>query len=366
MIIGAGPAGCSCAISLLNTDKYQVYLLDNSKSGKFHIGESIPPDMNLVMKQLGIYESFLEEGHEACYGSCSYWGSDKRGYNDSMLSPYGHGWHLDRARFNEYLVKECQKRGAHVLSNTSLVKSEELAEGHKVYFKTKGEETQSITVDFVVDASGGRGVFASAKGSLKNHGTPLVCIGIRFKNKARQPVTKLTYLESVEHGWWYAASIPGEYMLVTFYSTSEVVKQLGLHDLKNWFELLAASPNTFELVAQMEPVEPKVRGFKAESFCRDKIVGNNWLAIGDAATTYDPITSQGIIKAFTHGARAAELIEYHRRGEQAALPQFENEIKAQYSQYLQSRTYFYQLEKRWPDSPFWKTLQLTDELEHAS
>jgi len=68
VIIGAGPAGCSCAISLLNAGIQEVTIIDNSKGGKFHIGESIPPDMNLLLKQLGIYESFLKEGHEPCYG----------------------------------------------------------------------------------------------------------------------------------------------------------------------------------------------------------------------------------------------------------------------------------------------------------
>lgn len=365
VIIGAGPAGCSCAIWLLNTGKYEVVIIDNAKDGKFSIGESIPPDMNLLLRQLGIYESFLKQEHEACYGSCSYWGSPKRGYNDSMLSPHGHGWHLDRAAFNLFLVEECRKRGAQIMNNTTYLGSKALSKGYQLAFQQKGKTTSFINADFVVDATGSKGVFAKEQGSLKQQGTSLVCLGLRFKNKALKEVSKLTHLESVEHGWWYAARIPGNYILVTFYTTAPLVKELGLHDLSNFIGLLAASPNTFNLLAQMEPADSKIKGFNAQSFCLDKVSGKDWLAIGDAATTYDPITSQGITKATIQGARAAELIAPYLDGTKEAMVQYQKEVKDQFEYYLSSRNYFYNLEQRWPQSPFWKALHSTTAAEVA-
>ncbi len=360
VIIGAGPAGCSCAISLLNAGIGNVVIIDNSKGGKFHIGESIPPDMNFLLKQLGIYESFLEQNHEPCYGSCSYWGSPLRGYNDSLLSAHGHGWHLDRSKFNQFLVEESSKRGAIIISDATYIDADKLDIGYQIRYQKKGQEKETIDAHFVVDSTGSRGVFASDQGSYKIQGTPLVCMGLRFKNKGNREVSKLTHLESVENGWWYAARIPGEFLLVTFYTTATIVKELGLHDLKNWIHLLAEAPNTFDILSQMEPVEKRVRGFNASSFCLNTMTGEDWLAIGDAATTYDPITSQGITKATTQGARAAEIITYHLQGEKEALLQYEEEVKAQYEYYLSSRNYFYSLEKRWPNNSFWKTMQTTE------
>ncbi|MFT5891202.1 MAG: flavin-dependent dehydrogenase, partial [Dokdonia sp.] len=151
--------------------------------------------------------------------------------------------------------------------------------------------------------------------------------------------------------------------LVTLYTTAAVVKELGLHDLQNWIHALAEAPNTRDLLSQMEPVENKVRGFNAASFCLNTMVGEDWLAIGDTAATYDPITSQGITKATTQGARAAEIIAYYLQGSKEALDQYEKEVKAQYEYYLTSRSYFYNLEKRWPESHFWKTMQAKEVLE---
>lgn len=363
VIIGAGPAGCSCAIALLNAGIKNVSIIDNAKGGKFHIGESIPPDMNLLLKQLGIYESFIKEGHEPCYGSCSYWGSPLRGYNDSMLSPYGHGWHLDRSRYNEFLREESAKKGAMIIKDATYLGSHKIPEGYRIEYQQKQEGNKEIETNFVVDATGSRGAFASDRGAYKIEGNPLLCIGLRFKNKGNREVSKLTHLESVEHGWWYAARIPGEYLLVTFYTTASVVRTLGLHSLKNWIHLLAEAPNTWNLLSQMEPVENKIRGYNAVSFCLNTIVGEQWLAVGDTAATYDPITSQGITKATTQGARAAEIIAHYLQGEKEALQQYEREVKAQYAYYLSSRNYFYTLEKRWPDSPFWKTMQEKEVLE---
>lgn len=357
VIIGAGPAGCSCAIALLNAGFTEVTIIDNAKDGKFHIGESIPPDMNLLLKQLDIYNSFLEAGHEPCYGSCSYWGSHLRGYNDSMLSPHGHGWHLDRSKYNQFLVDQSRKKGAKIIKEATYLESNRVENGYQIKYKKKQEDCVRLSANFVVDATGSKGVFAKDQGAYKIPGTSLMCVGIRFKNKGKREVSKLTHLESVEHGWWYAARIPGEYLLVTFYTTASLVKKLKLYSLKKWFQLLAESPNTWELLSQMEPVEGKIRGFNAESFCLNTISGKDWLAVGDTASTYDPITSQGITKATTQGARAAEIINYYLKGSQKALAQYEAEVKSQYNYYLTSRKHFYNLEKRWPKSMFWTKLQ---------
>ena len=355
-IIGAGPAGCSCAIAILNAGIANVTLVDTSKTGKFHIGESIPPEMNPILRQLGIAEAFQAQNHEPCFGSCSYWGSEKRGYNDSILSPFGHGWHLDRSKFNQFLVNEAVERGAKVLSGHSYQSSAKTEHGYQLSLKNELGEINSIDADFVVDASGVRSVFATDQGSKKQHETPLVCLALRFKNKGLREVSKLTHLESVENGWWYAARIPNEQLLVTLYTNAETVKKLGLNDLKNWIQLLQQSPNTHQWIAQMEPIDQKLLGFPAQSFCLDHVVGENWMAIGDAASAYDPITSQGIIKSITQGMRAAEIIAHCKNGAKEALPYFEKEVFHQYEQYKEARQHFYNLEQRWPQSEFWREM----------
>lgn len=312
--------------------------------------------MNPLMRQLGIYNAFLAEGHEPCYGSCSYWGSPLRGYNDTILSPFGHGWHLNRARYNAFLQQQATARGAIILSGFTYQYAQQTAVGYALHLKHDSGKTEVLAADFVVDASGARSVFATEMGSHKIQSKPLVCLALRFKNKAQREVSTLTHLESVEAGWWYAARIPGAQLLVTFYTTAETAKILALNQLENWMSLLQKSPNTSSWVAEMTPDDDKLLGFSAPCFQLKNPVGKQWMAIGDAAAAFDPITAQGIIKSTTQGMRAAEIIAHYSRGAHEALAYFEHEVSNQYVQYTAARQHFYQLEQRWPESIFWKTM----------
>jgi len=82
-----------------------------------------------------------------------------------------------------------------------------------------------------------------------------------------------------------------------------------------------------------------------------------WLAVGDAASTYDPISSQGIYKALRNGLEAAKAIASYLHGDSQGLKEYESAITSQFDNYLTYRNYFYQMERRWLASPFWQQRQ---------
>ncbi len=358
IIIGAGPAGSTCAIQLLRLGLKKVLLVESGSFEKFRIGESIPPDTNVLLHKLGIYHDFVADGHEPCYGSCSYWGDDLRGYNDFLLNPHGHGWHLNRSRFDAFLAKKAAVLGVNVRINTSFEDTKQLENGgFEITLKTDKQHLSTVTADIVVDASGNRAVFATAQGSQKIHTLPLVCLGIRLKIKDElQKISKLTHLEAVPYGWWYAARIPDDTLLIGLYSTAEIIKSENLNQLDAWISHLNATPNTQILTVGLEPIDERPKGFQAPSFRLDKVAGENWLAIGDTASSYDPITAQGIIKSMTNAFSAAAMIHKKHEGHINDFSGYAQEIDHLYAQYLEMRRYFYNLERRWPDSIFWKKL----------
>ncbi|MGC2697329.1 MAG: tryptophan 7-halogenase, partial [Candidatus Angelobacter sp.] len=85
--------------------------------------------------------------------------------------------------------------------------------------------------------------------------------------------------------------------------------------------------------------------------------GDHWLAAGDAASTFDPLSSQGIMKAMRSALRAAQAIVRHLRGRGTALAQYAELVEREYDRYLDARAAYYRLEQRWPDSPFWQQRQ---------
>lgn len=358
-IIGGGPAASVCALALAQRGVTDVLMLESGDYSQFRIGESIPPESRRVFQALEIDAAFLQQGHAPCYGSCSYWGSDKRGYNDSLLNPRGHGWHLDRRNFNLFLAAQAQQRGVRVINNIRLLSSQAAADGTGFLLtlvQTSAGQLStkhlSLEADFVIDASGARSLFARQRGSQKQESQPLVCLAARFAADSSRPQAGLTHLEAVEQGWWYGAQLPDASLLLTFYSDAPSIKALRAHEQPHWFKLLAAARNTDQLRNGAEMLETGLMRFPAPSQCLDSVSGPNWLAIGDAASTYDPITSQGIIKAMSNGLLAADTV-----AGRCTPAEYGAVIKAEYRRYLEMRRYFYKLEQRWPDAPFWHRLQ---------
>lgn len=352
VIIGGGPAGCACALALAQHGVHDVLVIEAGDYAQFHIGESIPPEANRLFQALGIAQDFFAEMHAPCHGSCSWWGSDKRGYNDALLHPLGHGWHLERARLNRFLALQARLRGAEVLERASLAASAPADGGGFALQLMLGDPAHArpvaIHAELVVDASGTRAVFARQRGSRKVETQPLVCLAMRFAVPAGAG-GGLTHLEAVEHGWWYGAHLPDATLLLAFYGDAATIKAQRLQQAGHWLAWLAAAPNTAAFARDAVPLAGGVRSYPAPSYCLDRLHGEGWLAIGDAASAYDPITSQGIAKALANGMAAAAAIAGH-----ATLDAVAQAMVQRYSDYLGQRQQYYGWEQRWPDSPFWR------------
>jgi len=100
VVLGGGPAGCAAAIALRQHEVDRVLVVEAGHYEAERIGEGIPPDTRTLLQRLGVWNEFLKEGHDACLGSCSSWGTAELGFNDFLFNPLGNGWHLERKRFD--------------------------------------------------------------------------------------------------------------------------------------------------------------------------------------------------------------------------------------------------------------------------
>ena len=85
----------------------------------------------------------------------------------------------------------------------------------------------------------------------------------------------------------------------------------------------------------------------ASSFRLDRVAGPRWLAIGDAATALDPLSSHGLGNALFTGMRAAEAIATGN------FDDYERAVDKMWNVYVSRRRELYASERRWPSSPFW-------------
>lgn len=82
--------------------------------------------------------------------------------------------------------------------------------------------------------------------------------------------------------------------------------------------------------------------------------GGNWLATGDAALSFDPLSSQGIYKALQSGLLTAEAIDETFRGHASAVRELPFRNRQSFERYLKTRQDYYSREQRWPMSVFWR------------
>ena len=75
----------------------------------------------------------------------------------------------------------------------------------------------------------------------------------------------------------------------------------------------------------------------------------------DAASAYDPVSAQGIVKALCDGEAAADAIAGFLAGAgEVPLLKYQDGVFARFTDYLRLRQHLYGLEQRWPHASFWQ------------
>jgi flavin-dependent dehydrogenase len=364
-IIGSGPAGCATAITLHRRGVSRVCIIDPADNPGLRVGETLPPDTRLILQELGLWDGFLSDRHEPCLGTCASWGSSWLGYNDFLLSPYGLGWHLDRRRFDSFLLSTAISRGIGLVRAQVIGNYFRNQKGFQLSLKDATGAHSTLVTRFVVDATGIQSAFARRVGAEPGFLDRLMFLCGLFDASDSLSLLQLTMLEAAESGWWYAAPIPKRKLAVAFATDPEIVRRDTLSREDRWFASLL---RTRHIAPRLEGCRLLRGNFNirvAPSFLLDRVAGPGWLAVGDAAAAYDPISSQGIHKAVETGLKAGRALTAALGSGIEVNSDYAGSILAGFEEYRNNRNYFYRLEKQWSDSPFWRRRRERTHLQWA-
>ena len=354
-ILGGGPAGAAVALSLRkHVPSLAVVIIESSNYDKPRIGETLPPTVQPLLAQLGIWENFLAEDHLPAYGTWSAWGGDELESNEFIYGKYGRGWHLDRRRFDAMLAHEAATRGVDLLTASTVTKSQKSRYG-RWHLTVRGNANESLSVeaDFVVDATGKRASFATRQGARKILFDQLLGAFVFLKCGDATMTDSCTLVEAAEDGWWYSALLPGSGIVAAWMSDADIVRKHRLKDASRWFEQMQRTVHTKHRLLPAEPLN-KPTLHAAYSHRLDRVSGDRWLAVGDAAMAFDPLSSQGVFKALRSGILASYAICDFFKGNLSGLEKYQSLAAREFDGYLKTRAEFYSQEQRWPDSPFWQ------------
>jgi flavin-dependent dehydrogenase len=349
-IVGGGPAGAATAIALARAG-LRAAVIEASDYASFRVGETVPADLRGVLRELGAWESFAADAHLASAGNASAWGSGELEVRDALFDLRGHGWHLDRRRFDATLAAEAERAGARVWTRTRLTGWQRRDGAWSLSLSGPGAP-QRLTAAFLVDATGRDALVARRCGARRLHRDRLVAVFGLFAWPEGAPARLHTLVEAAEDGWWYAARLPGGQAVVSWMSDSDLVRRGRLWRPGPWIEGLERTGHIRRLLAGAAPCTGlTVRS--AASHCLDRTAGDGWIAVGDAACAFDPLASAGIVNGLRSGLAAAGALAQGA----SALAAYDESTRKRFTDFLAGRREQYSHEARWPASPFWHRRQ---------
>lgn len=326
VVVGGGPAGCAYAVTAARAG-HAVTLLDDGRRPATWPGEALPAGGGELLES--VFGPGVLDGHTPAYGTAAAWGSDELVAHDFMAHWAGRGFHLDRATFDETLVVRARGAGVAVV----VERMNEVSGGAGDW-----RINDRWDADWLVDASGRAGAVVGRLGVTRVRIDDQVALIGVVRDAGGERVTTV---EAVPEGWWYSAPLPGERRVAALVTDADLV---GAERTQTWQESLAATRHITALVDAPSGVE--VSAYPAGAAHRERLHGDGWVAVGDAAVSVDPLSSQGLITGVVMAAHAARLTG-------ADLAGWETSYREVLAEHEETRGWLYAAETRWPNADFW-------------
>lgn len=356
-IVGGGPGGATTAMTLASRGLEPI-VLEAETGPRIKVGECLSPGANALLERLGIKDRLSCDGHLPSYGTRSVWGSSTPLERDFLFGTRGSGWHLDRRKFEATMADAARDAGVDWRYGWRLIKCIRSGGGWDLSLKTP-QGIESLEAEFVVDATGRQARLARQFGVHQIRYDRLTAIAFTLKSHIGNPVKDtFTLVEAVANGWWYSAALPDDRLMVVYMTDSDLLEPSAMDRADHMFGWLDETDQTRSRVDEGSyRLLAKPRILPANSARLSEICGERWLAVGDAAMAYDPLSSYGISSAMGAGFYAGSAIADFLGGDQHALFAYLGLVDQTFAQYLIMHCDRYALERRWMDKPFWRRRQ---------
>ena len=351
LIVGAGPAGATAALNLASTRR--VVLVEREKTSPARIGEALPPVARRLMNDMGLIDEFIAQGHLPCYGNRPIWGRMEPAETDFLRDPDGHGWHLDRARFDGWLRRTAVARDAMLLMPARLLSIRRGDEAWQVRIATSGGE-QIVSAAFAIDAGGRAAPLARQIGARRRVSDRLVCGWVHGFARPSGRGSGLTVVEAVEDGWWYTAPLPDGRRVLAFLTDADLPAARLAHNAGCIIDSTVTAPEIRAILTESEFVPIRGGFTAAHSSVLEPCGAPDWLAAGDASISFDPLSAQGLLHALFSGLAAAEATHSRLAGDDDAVLRYRRLMNSIHQTYCRRLDFHYASETRWPSAPFWQ------------
>jgi len=335
VVVGGGPGGSGTA-TFLADGGLRVALVERERFPRFHVGESLMPATMLLLEELGAKAAIEERGFQVKYGA-SFIDEENNDATQTFYFLPGQPWpnysyQVPRADFDAVLLDHAKKRGVTVFQPATVEGTEFDAGG--VTVTGSGENGRlSVRAAMLVDATGRDALMASRYGRrrrIPNLGK--VALFAHYKGATRRSGLEEGNIRVYifRDGWFWWIPLAGDVTSVGAVCHARTAKEWTGDGESLLDAMVARCRGVSENLAGAVRVTPvhRVANF---SYDNSPVVGDRFVAVGDAIAFVDPIFSGGVYIALRTGQLASgAILEAFRAGDFSArrFADYERRVRA--------------------------------------
>jgi flavin-dependent dehydrogenase len=320
LVIGGGPGG-STAAALARKEGLSVCVAERDDFPRFHIGESLLPMGNAILRASGAWPKVEGAGFIRKNGAefmlADTYAVKEIVFSDGCIPGLEWTFHVERARFDALLLEHARSLGADVRTGTAVRLVVPGQDSVSATLVAKGGATTTVTARYVIDAGGRENHYdnPAKKAYEPAHFPRRTAVYSHFEGVRRAPGPKggNIIVVRLDDGWFWIIPISPERTSVGLVTTVA-----GLREAKDpaaiFNATVAGSPQLRRL---MEGAKPQIP-FKVTtdySYVRKRFASPRVILVGDAAAFYDPIFSSGVYVTMHSAQMAVEVVaRAHRAG----------------------------------------------------
>jgi len=368
VIVGGGPAGSTLG-SLLCRSGLSVAILEREKFPRYHIGESLVPEVLDVLAESGALPAVEAAGFLRKEGGVFRWGTNPEPWTFHFDEAkeryrYTYAYQVIRSQFDQLLLEHARGCGAKVFEECSAGDFAEHSNGSavvggRVSARNSNGECFELTGRLVVDCSGQAGWLAN-KFKLRKYDPFLRNVAIfayyRDADRLQGRDANAIFCEAMELGWFWNIPLHDGTNSVGLITKAELAPS-GTELLGFYESAIQKSVYTRRMLGPARRVADP-RCIVDYSFRPRRLIGPGFALVGDAGNFIDPVWSTGIMLATTGARLAAQAIQTAiKSGSDEPLLGYETAAQQLVSRYRQFIYYFYKTNAA-PDNYFWEAYSM--------
>jgi flavin-dependent dehydrogenase len=303
VVVGAGPAGSTCA-ALLATAGIDVLLVEAGDFSQSRPAEVLAPVTVRLLSKLGLPWPQKGCGAVACRGILSVWSSPKPEFFDYELYTCSPGVTVDRRIFDLDLAASAVATKARLIKGGRLRRAEICSRDRWHLLIEQAGRVISVHTDFLVEAVGRKGSSSALSGRARTFYDRLVAVMIPHVGPAADD--GLLLLEAGRHGWWYSSRDDREATSLVYLTDADLLPPGSVARTQHLKDAYASTRLIQDLLGPAPDFQAH-RVIDART-SRRTVIGNRWLAVGDAAFANDPLSGSGIRFALLSAEKASRAV----------------------------------------------------------